>query len=87
MIIGIIGLATSRSCFKNEIYTIGNFTKKEHCFDQAIGSDNTLDVEETVKVPLDQMEFRYEVIAFRHKIEKMKVELNLRWRIGYETGV
>ena len=34
-----------------------------------------VDVEETIKIPLAQTEFRFGTIAFRHTIEKMKVEL------------
>ncbi len=44
-------------------------------FDQTIGNEQTNDVEESIKIPLDQLEFRYGLAAFRHRIEKMKVEL------------
>jgi hypothetical protein len=77
-------LFQKRNLYYRKFYNEGTL------FDQPIGSENTVDVEETVKVPLDQTEFRYGVIAFQHKIEKMKVELefeveNLAMRPEFEV--
>lgn len=51
------------------------FYREGTLFDQPIGIENLVDVEETLKIPLDQTEFRYGAIAFRHRIEKMKADL------------
>ena len=77
-------LFQKRNLYYRKFYNEGTL------FDQPIGSENTVDVEETVKVALDHMEFRYGAIAFRHKIEKMKVELefeveNLAMRPEFEV--
>jgi len=77
-------LFQKRNLYYRKFYNEGTL------FDQPIGSENTVDVEETVKVPLDQMEFRYGAIAFRHKLEKMKVEVefeveNLAMRPEFEV--
>ncbi len=77
-------LFQKRNLYYRKFYNEGTL------FNQPIGSENTVDVEETVKVPLDQMEFRYGNIAFRHKIEKMKVEVefeveNLAMRPEFEV--
>jgi len=77
-------LFQKRNLYYRKFYNEGTL------FDQPIGSENTVDVEETVKVPLDQMEFRYGAIAFRHEIEKMKVEVefeveNLAMRPEFEV--
>lgn len=62
-------LFQKRNLYYRKFYNEGTL------FDQPVGSENTVDVEETVKVPLEQTEFRFGAIAFRHKIEKMKAEL------------
>ena len=77
-------LFQKRNLYYRKFYNEGTL------FDQPIGSENTVDVEETVKVPLDQMEFRYGAIAFRHKIEKMKIDVefeveNLAMRPEFEV--
>lgn len=77
-------LFQKRNLYYRKFYNEGTL------FDQPIGSENTVDVEETVKIPLDQMEFRYGAIAFKHKIEKMKVEVdfeveNLAMRPEFEV--
>ncbi len=77
-------LFQKRNLYYRKFYNEGTL------FDQPIGSENTVDVEETVKIPVDLMEFRYGAIAFRHKIEKMKVELefeveNLAMRPEFEV--
>jgi superfamily II DNA or RNA helicase len=62
-------LFQKRNLYYRKFYNEGTL------FDQPIGNENTVDIEESIKIPLDRTEFRYGAIAFRHMIEKMKVEL------------
>ncbi len=62
-------LFQKRNLYYRKFYSEGTL------FDQPVGTENMVDVEETINIPLDQTEFRYGAIAFKHTIEKMKVEL------------
>ncbi|MBX2900269.1 MAG: DEAD/DEAH box helicase [Cyclobacteriaceae bacterium] len=63
-------LFQKRDLYYRKLYSEGTL------FDQPVEDTvGTIDIEQSVKIPIDQLEFRFGAVAFKHHIDKMNVVL------------